>query len=297
MAAELDVDIEVVVEAKDILGEGVIWHPAEQAVYWCDNLKSNIQRHDPATGEHRVWDMPEEVGCIVFRERGGICAAMKSGFAFIDDLDALDIRYIVDPEPGLDSNRLNDGKCDRAGRFWCGSMDAGLAKPTASLYRLDPDGKCSTHDTDIICSNGIAWSPDNTIMYFSDTRSEALYAYDFDLAAGTLSNRRIFVDTTDKPFRIDGATVDADGFYWCAEVHDWCIGKYAPDGTQIGRIRLPVRQPTMCTFGGKDLDVLYVTSATRFLEPGEAAQQPLAGALFAVRGTDAQGIAEPYFAG
>ena len=119
-------------------------------------------------------------------------------------------------------------------------------------------------------------------MYFSDTRSEALYAYDFDFAAGTLSNRRIFVDTTDQPFRIDGATVDADGFYWCAEVHDWCIGKYAPDGTQVGRIRLPVRQPTMCTFGGKDLDVLYVTSATRFLEPGEA--EAAAAGRRAVRG-------------
>ena len=290
-------EVELLVDAKDILGEGVIWNPDEQAVYWCDNLKSSIQRYHPATGDHRVWDMPEPVGCIVFRERGGICAAMKSGFAFIDDLDAGDIRYIVDPEPGLDGNRLNDGKCDRAGRFWCGSMDEGLAKPTGSLYRLDPDLTCHRLDTGIICSNGIAWSPDNRIMYFSDTRAEALYAYDFDLATGAVANRRVLVDTTDKPFRIDGATVDSEGFYWCAEVHDWHIGKYAPDGTRVDRIRLPVRQPTMCTFGGRNLDVLYVVSATRFLEPGEAAQQPHAGALFAIHGTGATGIPEPYFKG
>ena len=107
----------------------------------------------------------------------------------------------------------------------------------------------------------------------------------------------MLVDTSDKPFRIDGATVDSEGFYWCAQVHDWSIGKYAPDGTQVDEIRLPVRQPTMCTFGGDDLDVLYVVSATRFLEPGEARQQPLAGALFAIHGTGATGIPEPYFNG
>ena len=143
-----NVRIEAVVEAGDILGEGVIWNEEEQALYWCDNLKPNIQRYIPATGEHRVWPMPEEVGCIVFREAGGICAAMKSGFAYIDDLDGPVIRPIVDPEPGLTNNRMNDGKCDRAGRFWCGSMDEGLAKPTASLYRLDPDLSCHKLDTE-----------------------------------------------------------------------------------------------------------------------------------------------------
>ena len=291
------VQIDLVVESADILGEGVIWYPEERALYWCDNLKSNIQRYTPATKEHCVWPMPEEVGCIVFRERGGICAAMKSGFAYIDDLDRPQIRYIVDPEPGLDGNRLNDGKCDRAGRFWCGSMHAGLSEPTASLYRLDPNGQCHVMDTGIIVSNGIAWSPDNRTMYFSDTRSEALYTYDFDFDSGQIANKKVLVDTSDKPFRIDGATVDSQGFYWCAEVHDWSIGKYAPDGTRLDGIRLPVRQPTMCTFGGDDLDVLYVVSATRFLEPGEAGQQPLAGSVFAIHGTGAKGIPEPYFKG
>ena len=290
--------LECVVESKDILGEGVIWHPGEQKLYWCDNLKSNIQRYDPATGEHEIWDMPEEVGCIVFRENGeGIAAAMKSGFAFIHDLDGPEIEYIVDPEPGMDGNRMNDGKCDRAGRFWCGSMDAGLAEPTASLYRLDPDLTCHKMDDGIICSNGIAWSPDDKVMFFSDSKGEALYNYDFDIDSGAIANRRVFLDTNDKAFRIDGGTVDSEGHYWCAEVHDWHIGKYAADGNQLERIEMPVKQVTMCTFGGPDLDVLYATSATRFLGPGDAERQPLAGALFAITGTGAVGIPEPYFAG
>jgi L-arabinonolactonase len=107
------IEIKCLVEAKDILGEGVIWNVNEQALYWCDNLKSNIQRYDPATGEHRVWPMPEEVGSFVFRKKGGLCAAMKSGFAFIDDLDNLEVSYIVDPEPNSPQTRMNDGKCDR----------------------------------------------------------------------------------------------------------------------------------------------------------------------------------------
>jgi sugar lactone lactonase YvrE len=290
-------EVECVVEAGDILGEGVIWNPREQAVYWCDNLKSNIQRWDPSTGEHRVWDMPEEVGSIVFREAGGIVAGMKSGFAFIHDLDAPEIEYIVDPEPDMKGNRLNDGKCDRRGRYWCGSMDAALTDPVAALYRFDPDLSCHKMDDGIICSNGIAWSPDDTVMYFSDTRGEALYAYDYDIETGSIDNRRVLIDTTEASFRIDGATVDAEGHYWCAEIHDWHVGKYDPEGNRVDRIRLPVRQPTMCTFGGPDLDVLYVTSATRFIEPGEAAAQPLAGSLFAVHGTGSRGIPEPFFAG
>jgi len=123
-------------------------------------------------------------------------------------------------------------------------MDAGLKDPTAAVYRLDGGGQCHKKDTGIIVSSGIAWSPDNRTMYFSDTRAEALYTYDFGLATGEFANRKVLVDTSDKPFRIDRATVDMQGFYSGAQVHDRSIGKYAPDGTQVDEIRLPVRQPT-----------------------------------------------------
>lgn len=291
------IEIECLVEAKDILGEGVIWNAEESALYWCDNLKSNIQRFDPATKAHRVWPMPEEVGSFVFRERGGICAAMKSGFAFIDDLDAPAIDYIVDPEPDSPRIRMNDGKCDRRGRFWCGSMDANLKDPLASLYKLEPDLSCHKMDQDIICSNGMAWSPDDKTMYFADTRAESVYAYDYDIDAGIIANKRVFISTADMPGRADGATVDRDGNYWFAHIHASQILQYDARGRLLQAIDLPVFQPTMCTFGGDDLDILYVTSATQFMQSGEEKTQPLAGSLFAVYGLDAQGIAEPLFAG
>lgn len=291
------IEIECLVEANDILGEGVIWNAEESALYWCDNLKSNIQRLDPETKAHRVWPMPEEVGSFVFRQQGGICAAMKSGFAFIDDLDALAIDYIVDPEPDSPRTRMNDGKCDRRGRFWCGSMDANLKDPLASLYKLEPDLSCHKMDEHIICSNGMAWSPDDKTMYFADTRAESVYAYDYDIDDGIITNKRVFLSTADMPGRADGATVDQEGNYWFAHIHASKILQYDPQGALLQAIELPVFQPTMCTFGGDDLDILYVTSATQFMQPGEEKTQPLAGSLFAVYGLGAQGIAEPLFAG
>ncbi len=289
-------DVECLVECANILGEGPIWHPREKALYWCDNLKPSVQRYDPATGEATVWPLDKQVGSIVFRESGGIVAGMECGFCFID-LETGGIESIVDPEAGIAGNRLNDGKCDRAGRYWCGSMDAALKDPTAALYRLDTDLSCHRMDDGFTVSNGIAFSPDDKVMYFSDTRAETVYAYDFDLASGALENRRVFISTREIAGRVDGATVDADGYYWCAHIHGGEIARYDPDGRLERTIPLPVRHPTMCTFGGEDFDTLYVTSSTKFLGPGEAENQPLAGALFAIHDVGAKGIVEPYFAG
>jgi len=288
--------IECLVECANILGEGPIWHPKEEALYWCDNLKPSVLRYDPATGDVSVWPLEKQVGSIVFRESGGIVAGMECGFCFLD-LETGGIEIIVDPEADIAGNRLNDGKCDRAGRYWCGSMDAALKNPTAALYRLDTDFTCHRMDDGFTVSNGIAFSPDDKVMYFSDTRAETVYAYDFDIASGALENRRVFISTKEIAGRIDGATVDTEGFYWCAHIHGGEIARYDPAGKLERTIPLPVRHPTMCTFGGENFDTLYVTSSTRFLEPGEAAGQPLAGALFAIHDVGAKGLVEPYFAG
>ena len=238
--------------------------------------------------------MPEQVGSLVFRENGGIVAGMKSGFSFLD-LERGTFEHIVSAEPETD-NCLNDGKPDRRGRYWCGTINRDLKTPNGGLYRLDPDRTCHKMESNIIASNGMAFSPDDKTFYFADSRQDTVWAYDLDIDAGRISNRRVFISTKGLPGRVDGATVDTEGNYWCAHIHDWHVACYDPKGRLVRRIKLPVRHPTMCTFGGDNYDILYVTSGTRFLEPSEAESQPQAGALFAIYDVGAKGFAEPRFA-
>ena len=292
--------VECVVEAKNTLGEGLFWNTKEKALYWLDSQgHPRIQRLDPRTGKIRTWDMPDEIGSMVFREKGGVIAGLKSGFYLID-LEAKGgkgwAELLHDPEPDLPDNRLNDGKCDRAGRYWCGSLD-NTGGANGKLYRIDHDLSVHRMETGVTVSNGIAWSPDNKTMYYASTRADVCWAYDFDLAAGTIANRRVFIDTTGKPGKIDGATVDADGCYWCALVGNWEIARYDSKGKLMETVRLPVQHPTMCSFGGENLDVLYVTTTRKFLKPAEEKGQPLGGALFAIYDTGAKGLPEPFFKG
>jgi len=288
-------EITCIYEAKDTLGEGPIWNENDKSLYWCDNIRRLVHRYHPPTGDVKTWPMAEEIGSLVFRQKGGIVAGMKSGFCFVD-LTKNQVEHIVTADPGP-NNCLNDGKCDRRGRYWCGSINRDLKTPNGGLYRLDPDLTCRQIESGIIASNGMAFSPDDKVFYFCDSRQDTVWAYDFDIDTGRIINRRIFISTKDVPGRVDGATVDVEGNYWCAQIHDWHVACYAPSGRLIRRIKLPVRHPTMCAFGGDNYDVMYVTSGTRFLEPNEIASQPHAGALFEIRGTGARGLPEPRFAG
>jgi L-arabinonolactonase len=288
-------DIEVVRKEKNLVGEGPAWNDEEQALYWVDIQSPSIQRLG-ANGEYRSFPMPRPVGSFVFRKGGGLIVAMHGGFCAVD-LESGSIEKIVDPEPDLPENRLNDGKCDRRGRYWCGSRDANQSDRSGSLYRLDPDHSVQRMDTGFIVSNGLAFTPDDRRMYFSDSRGETVYTYDFDVDAGTIRNRQVFLSTAGMPGRIDGATCDTDGCYWGAFVHDWAVVRFDPQGRLDRMIRLPVRHPTMCTFGGPNMDILYVTSASTWMSQDEISSQPLAGAVFAIHNTGAQGIPEPRFSG
>ncbi|MFI4995428.1 MAG: SMP-30/gluconolactonase/LRE family protein [Hyphomicrobiales bacterium] len=288
-------EIEIVREMKNVLGEAPMWHVAERALYWIDALKPAMHRLDTA-GEIASWPLPQPIGSFVFRRAGGLVGALQNGFHGID-LDTGKVEAIVDPEPDRPGNLLNDGKCDRRGRYWCGSRDAALTHPTGALYRLDADLSCRRMDEGFIVSNGIAFSPDDRTMYFADSRAATVYAYDFDIEDGAISNRRVFVSTREIGGRPDGATVDQQGYYWCALVHGSAIGRFDPKGRLDRKIELPVKQPTMCTFGGDDLDILYVTSSVALVPEAERASQPLAGALFAIRGLGVKGLPEPLFEG
>jgi L-arabinonolactonase len=293
-------EISVVREMQNMLGEAPMWHGAERALYWIDALKPAIHRLDGEgaikTPAIKTWPLPCPIGSFVFRRQGGLVGAFESGFQAID-LDSGDLTPITHPEPDRQGNLLNDGKCDRRGRYWCGSRHTALTEPTGALYRLDPDHSCRRMDDGFIVSNGIAFSPDDRLMYFADSRAATVYAYDFDIDDGEIRNRRVFVSTREIGGRPDGATVDREGYYWCALVHGGAIARFDPKGRLDRKIELPVKQPTMCTFGGDELDVLYVTSSTALVPEAERASQKLAGALFAIHDLGVRGLPEPLFGG
>jgi L-arabinonolactonase len=291
-----NVVVECVVETRNRFGESPVWSPADQALYWVDVTAPAVFRYRPRERELRQWAVPEDIGSIGLRRDGGFVAGMRSGLFRIDPARGW-FEPIAAPEPAEAGTRFNDGKCDRAGRFWSGTMDDKSFAPIGKLYRLAPNGDCRQMGEGFIIINGIAWSPDNRLMYVADSRREIVYAYDFDLATGEIAARRQFISTEDIPGRVDGATVDTTGCYWCAHVRGGEVAQYDPDGRRVRRIKLPVLHPLMCNFGGPDLDVLYVTTATALLTADEVAGQPLAGALFAIYGTGARGVAEPEFGG
>ena len=287
--------IECAAQTGDALGEGVIWNVAQQKLYWVDAFGPYIRCLDPRTGKVESWEMPEVIGSLVFDSKGGIVAGLESGFCRVS-LDPVRVEPVVNPQPEA-GIIFNDGKCDRRGRYFVGTMHREFREGAGVLWRLDPDWSVHRIDSGISVSNGLAWSPDNKTMYFADTRSLVVYAYDYDIETGAAENRRDFFRTDDMVGRVDGATVDTEGYYWCAMIHDGSVCRYSPAGKLDRRIELPVKHPTMCSFGGADLDTLYVVTARRFLKPGEEAGQPLAGNVFAITGLDARGIAEPTFAG
>lgn len=296
------VEVTAVVDSTDRLGESPLWHPVEQAVYWLDIKAPAIRRFDPATGAVADWRLPQEIGSIGLRHGGGFVAGLRDGFAALTPGDdgAVAIDWIADPESDRPDSRLNDGKCDRQGRFWAGSFHdpAGMPapgprtrEPVGALYRLDPDRSCHRMMDGILVSNSLCWSPDGTVMYFADSPRRTIRAWDYDTATGAIANARIFAQLPESGGTPDGSTVDAAGFLWNAQFGGGKIVRYARDGRIDTEIALPVTRPTCCAFGGADLRTLFVTSGRVMASAAELAAEPLAGALFAIR-CDVPGLAE-----
>jgi len=283
-----------VVDAQAVVGECPVWVPEENALYWVDIYKPALHRFDPASGATKSWPLPEPIGSFAMRKAGGIVAGLRSGFAFID-LDTGAIEIAASPEKDKPGNHLNDGRCDKRGRFWAGSAALDRSR-TAALYRFDPDRSCHFMVGDIAVSNGLAWSPDSKTMYHTNSPQRVVWAWDFDLDMGAISNRRVFAEPAPGEGYPDGAAVDAEGCYWSARFDAWRIVRHAPDGREIQVVKLPVQNPTMCAFGGDKLDTLYVTSATWRLSEEALRQQPHAGGVFALD-IGIRGLPEPRFSG
>lgn len=289
-------DIELLVDAKNTLGEGPLWDTKEDRLYWVDSLGNAINRCDPKGGDWRTWHVPDNIGSLALRQKGGAVVALRNGFHFFD-FDSGEAESIVDPEAGNEETRLNDGKVDRRGRFISGSMAYDEKSPISGLYRLDPDLRCHKLESGIVVSNGPCWSPDNQTFYFSDTW-KAIYAYDYDIETGELSNTRSLVAIGEEPRGFpDGATVDSEGFLWSSQVYGGRINRYSPNGELEQSIEFPIQNITSVMFGGADLDILFVTSMARQPVRGKAPSDPRSGGLFAIYGLGVRGIPEPRFAG
>ncbi len=289
--------IEVLVDVKTILGEGPLWDVEEERLYWIDSFGMNVFRCTHDGREIRAWDVPQKIGSMALRRNGGAVLSLARGFHFLDFRTG-DVELIVDPELDKPNNRINDGKVDRRGRFVAGSMDTMEEGPNGALYRLDPDLSVHKIDDKIIVSNGPCWSPDGTIFYFQDTWSGEIWAYDYDLDTGNVSNKRTFarVDTS-RGGAADGSTVDAEGCLWNAQVYDGQIVRYRPNGEVDRVIDMPVKKVTSVMFGGPRLDTLYVTSMARPPLPRFPGDGVLRGSLFAITGLGVRGVAEDRFAG
>jgi sugar lactone lactonase YvrE len=300
--------IECVLQCTNHLGEGPVWDVEEGRLYWVDGTgrrvgKPSIWRLDPKSGKTENWSIKRDVGALALRKKGGAVLALDDGFHFFDfQSGKLETVSLVDTEHSR--TRLNDGKCDRRGRFFAGGMDDKEELKICALWRLDPDLSVTLVDDGIICSNGPCWSPDDKTFYFADTFQGEIWAYDYDLATGTPANKRLFASFKKDAGVADGSTVDAEGCVWNAQLISGDLVRYAPDGSVERRIGMPVRNITSVVFGGDKLDEIYVTSMARVKHPAvherfakEAKPQFLAGSLFRITGLGIRGVPEPRFAG
>jgi sugar lactone lactonase YvrE len=280
------------VKGRDLLGECPLWDEREGVLWWVDILGPALKKCRPG-GNATQMALPEPMGSFAFREQGGLLAAMKSGLYFMDP-SSLSRELLCEPEKNQPANRFNDGRCDRAGRFWAGTMLDTMRAPAGALYRLAPDGSCERRRTDITVPNSLCFSPDGRTMYFADSPTRRILAFDYDPASGEATNERLFA-ATEAGFP-DGSCVDADGCLWNAEYGGWRVVRYAPSGKIDRVIELPVANPTCCCFGGDDFGTLYITSASQNLSVSSFEKQPLAGSVFAAN-PGVKGLPEARFAG
>lgn len=280
---------------SNVLGEGPVWCPVSRVLWWIDIADPHLWQFDPASGTAQSWPLPKPPGSFALRDGGGFFFAFRGGPALLDRPGG-ELAWLDMPGVALGDDRFNDGKCDRAGRFWAGTLDRRVSRPIGHLYRFDGLTRATPVIDGVTLGNGIGWSPDNRTMYFSDTGTKSIYAFDFDLAAGAIARKRVFVQVAPGHGGPDGLTVDADGYVWSCQFDRWCVHRYAPDGRLDRVLEVPVARPTSVMFGGADLATLYITTATMDLTAAQLAEQPGAGDLFAVE-PGVRGLPEPRFAG
>lgn len=270
------------IDAKAQLGEGALWHPTENKLYWVNIEGRTLHIYDPATRENSTFSVKERVGTVVPVAKGGALVALQNGIHFINTQTGT-LRFIT--HPITDSHiRFNDGKCDPSGRFWVGSMHLAFTEGVASLYRMDTDQTVHKMLEGVTVSNGIAWTKDRKTMYYVDSHLGRIDAFDYNDADGAIANRRTVVTVPAGDGSPDGIALDTEGKIWAALWGANAVGRFDPEtGQLLEKIEVPAPNVSSCAFGGKDLDTLYITTARGELTEAQLAAYPLSGGLFSAK--------------
>jgi sugar lactone lactonase YvrE len=283
--------VTTVLSTEAILGEGPVWCPRRQVLFWTDIDGKTFNQLDPGSEKSRSVQLDDMLCAFCLMPDGLFLCAFTKHIAIMD-ADGVQQTTLHAVEEQRADTRFNDGKCDPTGRFWAGTMSTVGTPNQGSLYRIDPDGSVHHMLEGLSTSNGLGWSPDAKTFYLTDSPTGNIYAFDFDAESGSLSNQRIFASVPQNAGRPDGLTVDAEGGIWSAHWDGWRITRYLPSGVIDQVIEMPVPRPTSVIFGGETMDTVFVTSARKKLDPDVLASAPLSGSVFSVR-TDQTGIPEP----
>lgn len=268
------------VETEAILGEGPVWDEKENKLYWVDIMMGRLFVYSPGDKKNTAFALGEHVGAIALREKGGLVAAMKSGFVFIN-LKTGETKKIGDPESHIPGNRFNDGKCGPGGRFWAGTMSYEQSKGAGSLYCLNTDLSIDLKLQEITISNGLAWNQKKDKFYYTDTPTGDICSFDFDLSSGKISNRSVIRNIDNSEGYPDGMTIDTENNLWIALYGGAKVIRIDPDsGKTVFEVQLPVPKVTSCTFGGNKMNELYITTCRENMSDEEIRNFPLSGSLF-----------------
>lgn len=279
------------------LGEGPVWDSKRQSICWGDIIQGHIHECHIPSGGHRKIELGEMVGSYALTSDGNFIAALQHGFAFVNR-ESSNIKRIIDPEKHLPGNRFNEGKCDPAGRFWAGTMALDESEGAGNLYMLQHDLTYELKVPQVSISNGLAWSLDHQIMYYIDTPTLKVFAFDYDEKTASINNRRAIISIPENEGFPDGMTIDNEGMLWIAHWGGWQITRWNPQtGEKLTSFSLPVANVTSCTFGGNEFRDIYITTAKKGLTEEELAKQPLAGSLFVIENSDYQGMEPDIFSG
>ncbi len=274
-------DVELLVDAKAITGEGPVWDERDDCLYWVDIMRGHLHRYDPAAAEDTITDAGKHTGAVIPRASGGFILATVDGFDVLHPDGRID--HLLDVEADDPDARMNDAKCDADGRLFAGTMRYDAADGGGALYRLDPDGSVRPVIENLTISNGTDWNLANDTMYYVDSMTGRIDAFDYVAETGDIGGRRTLVEFAEDAGSPDGLTVDAEGYIWVAIYGASRVQRYSPEGKLDGEIMLPASQITSMAFGGEGYRDLYITSATEGFAEDDFEREPGGGALFRAR--------------